>query len=137
MKSINILFSQAFCALALNACQNNYNPNIQMTDDSSVCIFNDTIHDFGTISIDNPVDSFDFYCVNNTNSPIVIFDVKTSCECTKAKFSTAPISPSDSSYVRVIYDGTGKSSSHFSKSVKVFSNVTLKPITLHVEGEVK
>lgn len=99
--------------------------------------FLDTIHDFGTIPMDVPVDSFDFRFVNTLNHPIVILSAKTSCECTIATYPHVPVMPDDTSYIRVIYNGNGREAEYFNKSVKVTSSASDIDVMLEITGELK
>lgn len=96
--------------------------------------FLDTVHDFGIIPIGSPIDTFDFKFVNISEQLLVILDVKTSCHCTKAEYSLQPILPGDTSFIRVIYDGTGRKPEYFKKTVTVYTSATNNLIHLHING---
>ena len=83
----------------------------------------------------NPIDSFDFKFKNTGDKLLVIYKVDPSCHCTSVKFTREPIRPGEESYIRVIYDGSGQSSGFFLKSVSVFSNESVKPLKLKIDGE--
>ena len=97
----------------------------------------DTIHHFGTISMDNPVDSFDFKFKNTGNQLLVVLDVKTSCHCTSVKYPLEPIKPNEVSYIRVIYNGSDRTPEFINKSVKVYTNAGTEPFTLKVYGKLE
>lgn len=99
--------------------------------------FSDTLHNFGQLNVENPVDSFDFKFTNNGEYAIVVLGVSTSCDCTKAKYDHVPVMPGESSYIRVVYDGTGHGPEYFSKTVSVTTSATNDDIILSIEGELK
>lgn len=99
--------------------------------------FMDTIHHFGEIRMESPVDSFDFKFVNKSERLLVILDARTSCHCTKVDFLRKPIQPGDTSFIRVTYDGTGRTAEHFNKSVTIYTNVADKMINLRIDGYLK
>ena len=99
--------------------------------------FFDTIHHFGDIRMEQPVDSFDFKFVNRSGRLLVILDARTSCHCTRVFFQRQPVPPDDTSYIRVIYDGTDRSPEYFNKSVTVYTNVADELIELRIDGNLK
>ena len=99
--------------------------------------FVDTVHHFDDISLGNPIDSFDFKFVNTSDRLIVVLDVKTSCHCTTAKYPHAPVEPGDTSYIRVIYDGTGRKPEYFYKTTTVYTSATNELIRLHIDGQLR
>lgn len=109
----------------------------QKVEESLFINFFETKHHFNDIPLNNPVDSFDFIFTNKGNRLLVILHAKTSCHCTKVKYSKAPIQPGDTSFVRVIYDGTGRSPEYFNKSVDIYSNASNDIIKLHIDGNLK
>ncbi|MBR5481217.1 MAG: DUF1573 domain-containing protein [Bacteroidaceae bacterium] len=99
--------------------------------------FLDTIHHFDIIHKDNPIDSFDFKFVNTGESLLAVIDAKTSCNCTKIHFSREPIQPGDTSYIRVIYDGKGRNSEFFAKTVIVYTSASKEFVRLHINGQIQ
>lgn len=96
--------------------------------------FRDTVHHFGTVSLEQPVDSFDFEFTNTGKGPLVVLGVNTSCHCTRATYEQRPIEPGARSYIRVIYDGTGRTPEYFNKSVRVYTNAGDACISLRIDG---
>lgn len=116
----------------LASCKTDSNQN---RDTGTLIYFPDTIHHFGEISMKNPIDSFNFKFKNTGDKLLVIYKVDPSCHCTSVKFTREPIRPGEESYIRVIYNGSGQSSGFFLKSVSVFSNASVKPLKLKIDGE--
>ena len=99
--------------------------------------FLDTVHHLGDIPFEEPVRSFDFKFVNHSKRLLVILDAKPSCRCTKVEYPMKPVSTGDTSYIRVTYDGTGRSPEYFNKSVTVYTNVADNLIELKIKGVLK
>ena len=130
---ITSIFSLCLMGISCDRKTNNEN---SFQDKPDIC-FLDTLHDFGTIPMDSPVDSFDFRFVNKSGQAVVILAARTSCECTKAVFPKRPVLAGDSSYVRVIYDGTGRRPEFFNKSVTVTTSASFEDVILEISGELK
>ena len=76
-----------------------------------------------------------FKLVNTGNKPLVVYDVVTSCSCTKAEYSMEPVRPGDALDLKVIYDAEDKG--RFRKSLRVYCNVEDSPLNLTVLGMVE
>ena len=76
-----------------------------------------------------------FKLVNTGNKPLVVYDVTTSCGCTKAEYSKEPVRPGDALDLKVIYDAEDKG--RFRKSLRVYCNVEDSPLKLTVVGMVE
>ena len=76
-----------------------------------------------------------FKLVNTGNKPLVVYDVVTSCGCTKAEYSKEPVRPGDALDLKVIYDAEDKG--RFRKSLRVYCNVEDSPLNLTVVGVVE
>ena len=76
-----------------------------------------------------------FKLVNTGNKPLVVYDVVTSCSCTKAEYSMEPVRPGDTLDLKVVYhaEDTGR----FRKSLRVYCNVEDSPLNLTVVGVVE
>ena len=109
---------------------------MQNTKTSDIC-FTDTLHNFGTIPLSQPIDSFDFKFTNCGQKKLVILGVEVSCRCTKVYYSHAPIEPDKESFIRVIYDARGHQPEFFNKSIKVISNAKKDIVTLKISGNLQ
>ena len=76
-----------------------------------------------------------FKLVNTGNKPLVVYDVTTSCGCTKAEYGNEPIRPGDTLDLKVIYHAEDKG--RFRKSLRVYCNVEESPLKLTVVGAVE
>lgn len=123
------------CSFATVSCRQSQKNDTASAGDG--IMFLDSIHDFGQIPFESPVDSFDFRFVNMSGQAVVVLAARTSCECTKAVFPKRPVLAGDSSYVRVIYDGTGRRPEFFNKSVTVTTSASFEDVILEISGELK
>ena len=76
-----------------------------------------------------------FKLVNTGNKPLVVYDVTTSCGCTKAEYGKEPVRPGGILELKVIYNAEDKG--YFSKSLRVYCNVEEAPLKLTVIGTVE
>lgn len=98
-------------------------------------IYESVEYDFGNIYVDDGPVTHTFECINSGNSPLIILDVASSCECTTAQFTTYPIDPGEKGFISVTYDPAGHSGS-FNKMVVVKSNGIERFVRLVVKGYV-
>lgn len=94
----------------------------------------DTLHHFGNIRMENPVDSFDFRFRNTGKQPLVVLHVKTSCHCTEASYPKRPVMSGEESFIRVTYNGNGRSPEYFNKTIEVHTNAGTRPVLLKIDG---
>ena len=90
--------------------------------------------DFGTIPLNEKREHV-FKLVNTGNKPLVVYDVTTSCGCTKAEYGKEPVRPGDALDLKVIYNAEDKG--RFRKSLRVYCNVEESPLKLTVVGTVE
>ena len=90
--------------------------------------------DFGTIPLNEKREHV-FKLVNTGNKPLVIYDVVTSCGCTKAEYGKEPVRPGETLDLKVIYNAEDKG--RFRKSLRVYCNVEESPLKLTVVGIVE
>ena len=94
----------------------------------------ETEKDFGTIPLNEKREHV-FKLVNTGNKPLVIYDVVTSCGCTKAEYSKEPVRPGETLDLKVIYNAEDKG--RFRKSLRVYCNAEEAPLKLTVMGTVE
>lgn len=78
----------------------------------------DTEHDFGAFNEDDGKVSTEFKFVNDSDSPLRIDHVRSSCGCTVPEYSKAEINHGDTAAITVVYNPTGRPG-RFSKSLMV------------------
>lgn len=75
----------------------------------------------------------EFVLKNTGDSPLVIFDVDTSCGCTRVEYDAKPVRPGESVVLRVTYKADNPG--HFRKEVTVRCNTKEELLKLTVTGE--
>lgn len=73
-----------------------------------------------------------FKFTNIGKSPLIITDIKTSCDCAVPKKPTDPIMPGEKGSIEVIYDTSNLGG--FSKQITIFSNAKKNPKIIRVRG---
>jgi hypothetical protein len=73
-----------------------------------------------------------FEFTNVGKSPLIIKDIKTSCDCTVPEIPTAPIMPGEKGRITVSYD-TSKIGG-FSKQITLFSNAKTEIKIIRIKG---
>lgn len=90
-------------------------------------------HSFGSIPRNKPVTAtFEF--TNNTDRPVVITDVKTSCGCTKGDYPREPVAPGAKASVSAVFNAANPGT--FNKSVTVAFADGLPQASLYIKGSV-
>ena len=92
-----------------------------------------TTQNIGSIFFNQPKE-VEFIFINTGKYPLLIYEVRASCECTVPEWSQKPIKPGRSGMIKVIYnaDRFGQ----FNKSINVFANTQNNPTILRFHGEV-
>lgn len=91
-------------------------------------------YDFGEIPKGKPV-SIEFFFTNTGDEPLLIADVKTSCQCTASDYTKEPIAPGKSSKIKVSYSAA--TTGAFTKAITVdFQDPALQKV-LTIKGTVK
>lgn len=73
-----------------------------------------------------------FTLTNTGKNILVIYDVITSCGCTKVDYSKEGIRPGDKAELTVIYEA--EKAEHFNKTVTIYCNVDNSPLRLKITG---
>lgn len=97
--------------------------------------FEKTTIDFGTFSMDNPVQKCTFKFTNVGNAKLVINAVHASCGCTVADYPKDFIAPGASGEITVTYNGSNKMPGRFKKSIQIFSNCKEELTRIFIQGD--
>ncbi|WP_455673165.1 DUF1573 domain-containing protein [Phocaeicola sp.] len=76
-----------------------------------------------------------FTLTNTGKNLLIIYDVITSCGCTKVKYGKGGIRPGEKTELTVIYEA--EKAEHFAKTITVYCNVENSPLRLKVTGNAK
>lgn len=118
-----MLFAVCLFSLGIHAKKN---PQIK---------FEVTTIDFGTFSMDDPVQKCTFKFTNTGNAKLVINAVRASCGCTVPDYPKDYIAPGASGEITVTYNGSGKMPGRFKKSIQVYTNCSDELVRLFIQGE--
>ncbi|MDR1653840.1 MAG: DUF1573 domain-containing protein [Prevotellaceae bacterium] len=108
----------------------------EVTVDSAVILFTDTVHNFGTINGGDGKVTHIFEFVNAGVAPLVVSNVKSTCGCTVPQWTKTPIESGQTGTIEVTFD-PGKRTGNFRKVITVTSNATEQITRLHIGGEIK
>lgn len=98
-------------------------------------IFNETIHDFGTIDENAGNADFEFTFTNNSGRPVNIISVVASCGCTTPGWTKETIDQGKKGFVKASYNPKGRPG-YFNKTLTVTTNLNGPTIILQIKGTV-
>jgi hypothetical protein len=104
------------------------NPN------APVIKFDKTVHDYGTIQ-QHGDGKCEFKFTNEGKEPLILSNVRSSCGCTVPTWPRQPVLPGQSEVIKVKYDT--KRIGMINKSIHVYSNAKVSPLTLKIKGKVE
>lgn len=105
-----------------------------MAKDKGSMKFNESVYDFGQISLKKGKVSHEFMFTNSGDKNLVITDARADCGCTRPEYSEAPVAPGKSGTVKVTFAPAAKG--HFSKKVTITNNGNPRKVRLIIKGEV-
>ena len=73
----------------------------------------------GDVSFNTPITA-DFAVTNNSNQPLIIQDVRTSCHCTVAEYPKEPIEAGKTVHIKATFDA--KTEGQFYKIITITTN---------------
>lgn len=97
--------------------------------------FEETVHDFGTFTEDNALQSYTFTFTNIGDGPLVVHQAVASCGCTVAEYTQEPVLPGKTGTVKVSYNGKGRYPGKIDKSVTLRTNGKTEMLRLFIKGE--
>ena len=90
--------------------------------------------DFGAFPMNEKKEG-KFVLTNTGQNLLVLYDVVTSCGCTKVEYSKQPLRLGETTELTVRYEAD--ESGHFNKAITIYSNAVGSPHKLRVRGQVK
>lgn len=124
MKKTILFFTAILLTTTLVVAQN------QAKDDLT---FGKTLHDFGSL-VFGADGTYEFTFTNSSKKPVILTDVKSSCNCTVPTWTKEPIQPGATSQIRVVYNTQLPGA--FNKTVSVYHTGSNSPVRLSVLGRV-
>jgi len=102
--------------------------------DKDGLVFNDTIHDFGEISVQSGYNTCQFDFVNTSDSTIFILGALSSCNCTTVDYPREAIKPGKGGVIRITYDTVGRPPGPFDRTVLLILSGERPPVRLRYRG---
>ncbi len=96
--------------------------------------FNESVYDFGQISLKKGKVSHEFSFTNKGQKNLVITNARADCGCTRPEYSDAPVAPGKGGTVKVTFAPAAKG--HFSKKITITTNGNPRKVRLLIKGEV-
>ncbi|MFA8434987.1 MAG: DUF1573 domain-containing protein [Marinifilaceae bacterium] len=108
-------------------------PNPHHLTDNSKLALESVVYDMGKVGVAKKVTrEVKFY--NRGTSPLIVYNVVTSCGCVSAKWPEEPIMPGSSGVLSVSFQS--KTQARFRKVLKIYANIEKGSVDLLVKGEV-
>lgn len=127
-----IFASLAIATICLTGCKH----KVPVTSNNAHIEFEDTLYDYGKVTIDGSKEKHSFVFHNRGSEPLVINKVATYCGCTEADYSPkSPILAGEEGKVTVTFNPKGETPYNFEKGIIVFSNAENGSQSLTVKGE--
>lgn len=123
-----ILLSVCFCCLNLRAQESG-----KLYPEEKVVSFESKSYDFGDILLSDGAVSCAFKFTNKADFPIQIFNIVSSCGCTKPTWTNGFIQPGESGRIDVVFNNN-QGPYPFDKTLTVYVSNLAKPVLLHVRG---
>ncbi len=105
------------------------------SDGTPMISFTEKTHDFGIIPSNKNYVTTEFEFVNTGNAPLVIFDAKAECGCTRPSYPSNPIAPGKKGKIKVNFNPRGYMGG-FTKSITIKTNGKPKSTVLKITGTV-
>lgn len=97
--------------------------------------FDKTTHDFGTIKVKDGPQTCTFTLSNNSDEPVTIFAVISTCGCTDVTWTRESIAPGQKGEIKATYSND-EGAYPFNKALTVYTSYQKKPIRLNIKGVV-
>jgi len=136
------LIIPAMAGLCVMASTPNYslqkeNKTDLLAQEEGKVVVDKTVHDFGTIKQADGKVSAVFTLTNNSNTPIVINEVRTSCGCTASDWTKEPIEQGKSGTVTATYNAAVVGPFEKTVTINVFEGDKINTIVVRIKGTVE
>lgn len=99
--------------------------------------FDKTVHDFGTFSESNPVQTCVFTFTNTGTTPLIINQAIAACGCTTPSYTKNPVAPGEKGTIKVKYNGRGITLGQFKKTITIYTNSKTEVVRLYIKGKME
>lgn len=98
-------------------------------------LFDERVHDFGTVQEQDGVMSHRFRFTNRSDRPVVVTQALTSCQCIRAEWQPEPVLPGAEGFLTVSYDPSHRPGT-FSKEIRILFDGGQTVRRIWIRGEV-
>ena len=123
MKKILLLFSLLMLSVSAFGQSNN------STEKSGV-VFDKKVFDFGNVLRENKNYTCTFVVENQTDKPLVLLSIKTSCSCLKASYVRRPLKVGQTTEIVMTLEAAKMEPGLFNRVVEVNTNADISYITV-------
>ena len=123
MKKILLLFSLLMLSVSAFGQSNN------STEKSGV-VFDKKVFDFGNVLRENKNYTCTFVVENQTDKPLVLLSIKTSCSCLKASYVRRPLKVGQTTEIVMTLEAAKMEPGLFNRVVEVKTNAGISYITV-------
>ena len=123
MKKILLLFSLLMLSVSAFGQSNN------STEKSGV-VFDKKVFDFGNVLRENKNYTCTFVVENQTDKPLVLLSIKTSCSCLKASYVRRPLKVGQTTEIVMTLEAAKMEPGLFNRVVEVNTNAGISYITV-------
>lgn len=110
-------------------------PAVRSDSAAAGIVFDERVHDFGTVLERDGVMAYRFRFTNRGKQPVVATQALTSCQCIGAEFSREPVGPGGEGFVTVSYDPNHRPGS-FSTEIRILFDGGRTVCRIWIRGEV-
>ena len=123
MKKILLLFSLLMLSVSAFGQSNN-------SAEKSGVVFDKKVFDFGNVLRENKNYTCTFVVENQTDKPLVLLSVKTSCSCLKASYVRRPLKVGQTTEIVMTLEAAKMEPGLFNRVVEVNTNAGISYITI-------
>lgn len=128
-----IILTVFFAACIFTANAQIDNSYVKQNPNAPEISFDKMVHNFGAIKKGKAV-TYKFSFKNTGKSPLILSNVKTSCDCTSPDWPKQPVLPGKSATITVGFDA--KEKGVFNKTITITSNAKSNLVELTIQGDV-
>ncbi len=106
-----------------------------LTGQHTAIVFEQSVHDFGTIYEKSGKVNYTFRFKNVGKIPLIIQKITASCGCTSTEYTKTPVQAGEHGSINITFDPTNRNG-NFNKTIGVYANVEKSPLKLYIKGNI-
>ena len=110
------------------------NIRVDITQGGAAIKFDTIYFDLGSLDINGPDQTRDYFFANTGREPLVIEKVETSCSCLEVAYPKDSIAPGTKSKITMTLKMSEISSGQFYRSANVYTNASDEPVEIIMQG---